>query len=368
MKKLTVAISVYNVEKYISRCLDSILEQTIKDFDIICVDDGSTDKSLDILYTYKILDSRIRIISNGENKGLLVTRKIAIENTKSKYILFLDGDDTLEKETCEVILREIKDSDIDILQYGRNIINSAAIPEDEILSMERFSSPYVESIKGKDILIACFLYEKYNYNIACKVLKVEICKKAFEFIDDRKYYMGEDILGYFLIAYFSNSYRGIEDKLYNYYFGLGVSAVRVSNLESFKLRCSVAVPVLKILSFLEQEKMFWEYKEIYKKIERRFLSDNFDSWYYKLPIEYREEAKSIFINMWGKDKFILSLLYDIENKQYDINQKQIKIQEYEKKIKEYERKSKYKNFRRLFSGVTSKVKDILKSKFNAILW
>ena len=72
--------------------------------------------------------------------------------------------------------------------------------------------------------------------------------------------------------------------------------------------------------------------------------------------------------MWGKDKFILSLLYDIENKQYDINQKQIKIQEYEKKIKEYERKSKYKNFRRLFSGVTSKVKDILKSKFNAILW
>ncbi len=90
--KISVIVPVYNVEKYLAECLDSIINQTLKDIEIICLNDGSTDNSFSILKEYALKDSRIKLIDK-ENEGLGYTRKIGLDNAKGEYLLFCDSDD-----------------------------------------------------------------------------------------------------------------------------------------------------------------------------------------------------------------------------------------------------------------------------------
>ena len=93
-KKISVIIPVYNVEKYIRECLDSVLEQSLKDIEIICVNDGSTDSSRNILLEYRKKDSRV-IVLDKQNGGLSSARNSGIDIAQGKYVLFLDSDDLL---------------------------------------------------------------------------------------------------------------------------------------------------------------------------------------------------------------------------------------------------------------------------------
>lgn len=100
MTEISIVIPVYNVDKYLKGCLDSILAQTFKDFEVICIDDGSTDKSLEILEEYKNADSRVTIL-NQQHQGAGTARNLGLEHAKGKYIQFLDSDDYFEPDMLE---------------------------------------------------------------------------------------------------------------------------------------------------------------------------------------------------------------------------------------------------------------------------
>jgi len=100
MSKVSIIIPIYNVEKYLSRCLDSVINQTHKDIEILCVNDGSTDSSEKILGQYQKLDSRIKII-NQENGGLSVARNTGLDYVTGDYILFVDSDDYISSVLVE---------------------------------------------------------------------------------------------------------------------------------------------------------------------------------------------------------------------------------------------------------------------------
>lgn len=98
--KISVIIPVYNVEKYLPECLESILNQTFQDFEIICVDDGSTDRSLDILQEYKRKDDRF-VILQQRHAGAGIARNHGLKLAEGKYIQFLDSDDYFEPTLLE---------------------------------------------------------------------------------------------------------------------------------------------------------------------------------------------------------------------------------------------------------------------------
>ena len=106
MAKVSVIIPVYNVEKYIGKCIDSIINQTYRDIEIICVNDGSTDNSLNILRDYAQKDNRIIIISQ-ENQGAAIARNNGLNNAKGDYICFLDSDDYVEYTFLETMYKQI---------------------------------------------------------------------------------------------------------------------------------------------------------------------------------------------------------------------------------------------------------------------
>lgn len=106
MQKISIIIPVYNVEQYLSGCLDSVLAQTYQNFEAVCINDGSLDNSLAILEEYAQKDERIKIISQ-KNKGLSGARNTGLDNASGDYIFFLDSDDYLHPQTLELLLQAI---------------------------------------------------------------------------------------------------------------------------------------------------------------------------------------------------------------------------------------------------------------------
>lgn len=115
--KVSVVVPVYNVEKWLSECLDSIIDQTFTDFEVICIDDGSSDNSWDIMQEYASKDNRIKIYKNDSNRGLSYTRNRGIDLASGEYIQFLDSDDMLSRQALEKCV-DLADADnLDMLLF-----------------------------------------------------------------------------------------------------------------------------------------------------------------------------------------------------------------------------------------------------------
>ena len=127
--KISLIVPVYNVEPYLARCLDSCARQTLLDLEILCVNDGSTDRSREILEHYAGLDSRIRIIDR-ENGGVSAARNAGLDAANGEWIMFLDADDYLEPDACERVWAESLEEKTDIIVFGGTFFPEAPVLEE----------------------------------------------------------------------------------------------------------------------------------------------------------------------------------------------------------------------------------------------
>ena len=111
---LSIIVPVYNVEQYLPRCIDSILNQTFATFELILVDDGSTDRCSIICDEYTKKDNRIKVI-HKKNGGLSDARNVGIEKAKGKYISFIDSDDFIIDKTYEILVLEAEKNNLDVI-------------------------------------------------------------------------------------------------------------------------------------------------------------------------------------------------------------------------------------------------------------
>jgi len=116
MPKVSVIVPVYNVESYLNECLDSILNQTLRDIEIICVNDGSTDSSLRVLEEYRRKDARVKVISQW-NGGLSCARNTGLRAARGEYVYFIDSDDYIETNALEYLYQEARKDQLDILFF-----------------------------------------------------------------------------------------------------------------------------------------------------------------------------------------------------------------------------------------------------------
>lgn len=133
--KFSIIIPVYNVETYLTRCIDSILSQTFSDFECILVDDGSTDSSGAICDEYAKKDSRVKAV-HQENQGSQVARNTGLDVACGQYIEFIDSDDWIEKDALELFYKILSaDETIDMLLFGYRFLNDKG----EVLSTSNYS-------------------------------------------------------------------------------------------------------------------------------------------------------------------------------------------------------------------------------------
>ena len=155
----SVLVPVYNVERYLNQCIESIIAQSYQNYELILLDDGATDSSGRICDWWAQKDSRIKVI-HRENKGLFQTRLDEIEIAKGEYLVFVDSDDCIEVNLLQTVYHLIQKHNADLVTYGRNIVDLEgkrtyyqinAYPNETIFSLKRRSEVLRRSLENNDI-------------------------------------------------------------------------------------------------------------------------------------------------------------------------------------------------------------------------
>lgn len=215
--KFSVIIPVYNAEKYLKKCLDSVLNQTYSNYEIIAVNDGSVDGSGKILKKYSEKNTELKVITQ-ENKGVSEARKTAVNSSSGDYIAFLDADDWYENNFFETVNAELCQDRFPIVQFGHNRTRFG-------LSKSNSSGRTVITNGIDNIKEFINGYGKITYSLWNKIYRADIIKSAINRIDIRLK-MGEDgYLNLLVLSALENERISIiPDCLYNYRQGSGVSS------------------------------------------------------------------------------------------------------------------------------------------------
>ncbi len=148
MPKVSIIVPIYNAEKYVERCIQSILKQTYRDFELLLMDDGSKDSSGEICDRAAAEDSRIRVI-HKENSGVSDTRNQALKLATGVYVQFLDADDWITENTTELFVRTMEQGDADMVisdfyrVNGENVARKGAIDKDGLLTIKEFTGELI---------------------------------------------------------------------------------------------------------------------------------------------------------------------------------------------------------------------------------
>lgn len=213
-KLYSIIIPIYKVEKYLKKCIDSVISQTYTNIEIILVNDGSPDRCYDICKEYEKIDKRIKVV-NKENGGLSSARNAGLDIATGDYIYFLDSDDYINVNLIEIVNNKIKDIDTDLAIFNYYYVDE----EDKILSKTNICiGEEILSSEQKcfNYILKMYLEMKLGYQVWNKVYSAKIIKENNLRFEKNTTVFSEDVC--FNLYYLLHSRRiiAIEDVLYYY--------------------------------------------------------------------------------------------------------------------------------------------------------
>ena len=201
---ITIIVPIYNTEKYLERCLDSIINQSYKNIEILLINDGSTDNCDNICKNYQKLDKRI-VYQYKENGGLSSVRNLGLKISKGKYVIFIDSDDTIEQEMIEIMYGCIKDNKAEICCCGRTNIF------DDGQRKELFNKYCVYN--SKEALASLLVYDNMDSSVCDKL----ILKSLYDGLEFPSGYIAEDVMVTYKLLSRANKVVNCGQCFYNYY-------------------------------------------------------------------------------------------------------------------------------------------------------
>lgn len=247
--KISICVPVYNMEKYLEDCIKSLLNQTLKEIEIILVNDGSTDNSIKILEKYEKEYSNIKVISQP-NQGLGGARNTALKNAVGEYVGFVDADDFVENDMYKKMYLKAKENNADIVMCDYQFY-----PRNE-MKKKKWFNPYKGEITGE------FLNrntQPWNKIVSNKLIK----DLNFEFFEKN----GDGVFIYLMLS--ANKIVSIEDKLYNYRVGHSSMSTNY-NMKHFEISvdsCKKQIELLEKTKYKDKLKEYFEFRKIYVLIQ-----------------------------------------------------------------------------------------------------
>lgn len=267
--KISIIVPVYNVEKYLARCLDSILCQTFEDIEIICVNDGSKDNSLKILESYSEKDDRIKIV-NKENGGLSSARNEGLKYVTSDYVSFVDSDDWIEPGTYELALSAMEKNNADFVSWGAKIVL-----DDDIIE----ETPNIASARNYHNLkligyhnVTDSVLTKTTVTVWNKLFKISIIRDNNLTFPNGLLY--EDNEFFFKYAVYCKSAYYIDKYLYNYFQRTSSIIGKINSKQSKKVADYIKI-YEGIYSYYESNNLIKCHKELLSFIFNSFLWNTF---------------------------------------------------------------------------------------------
>jgi len=303
--KFSVIMPVYNTENYLEKSILSVLNQSYTDYELICVNDGSTDGSAHILSAFAD-KKEIKIIQHEGNKGLFCARKTGMQNAAGDYILFLDSDDWLECDALKILAKELSNSRPDYIEFSYYMVSANGQKK-----IWRFSK------EDKTKEITDILSSKANFTIWNKCYNANTIKPIYNNLPDFYAVFAEDYYQIVILEYFIKTRKIINTPLYNYRITTGISNIPYfDNIEKIKnIDISLNNIAQNLFCFFEKENIP-EYAQLIQCfINIRYLAilKNTSSY----------EVIRIIKERFGEDGFILLLIQELKI----MNEKTNKIDE-----------------------------------------
>ncbi|UTC90761.1 glycosyltransferase family 2 protein [Treponema denticola] len=291
--KFSIIMPVYNTEKYLEKSILSVLNQSYTDYELICVNDGSTDGSTHILSAFAD-KKEIKIIQHECNKGLFCARKTGVQKASGDYILFLDSDDWLESDALKILARELTNSSSDYIEFTYYKVSATGRKKTWSFSKEDRTKEIT------DVLLS-----KANHTLWNKCYNANIIKPIYDSLPDFYAVFSEDYYQMVIIECHIKTRKIINIPLYNYRMTTGISNIPYfDNLEKVKnIDISLANVSQELYSFFTKTN-----RSEYMQYVRRCFSTIY------LEILERTtsgEVINIIQNRFGVDGMITLLMQEI---------------------------------------------------------
>lgn len=252
---VSVIIAVYNMERYLEECLDSIVGQSLKEIEVICIDDGSKDSSGEILRSYAEKDERFAVYSQ-ENHGLSVTRNRGLEKASGKYVYFMDSDDFLEERALECLYKKAEDQTSDVIYFnGLSYYESEELKEThpEFVDYYMRSGRYPAVCPGTEMLVRMIELGEYRANVG-----IQFFRREFLTEHGLRFHPGilHEDNGFTFCAMLSAKRAGFDSGTYFHrrVRGESIMTKKVSFENAYGYFCSF----MDMLNFLDQHEEFSE--------------------------------------------------------------------------------------------------------------
>lgn len=316
--KVSIIIPVYNVEKYLADCLNSVINQTLTDIEIICVEDGSTDNSATILKEYSKMDSRIKVSWHKANAGISKARKDGVLVAQGRYIMFLDSDDALFPRACETAYNAIEMYKTDVLEFGVKVVDTAG--KEKIIDW--LETEQMNPIETENLLYLWLQGKLKNWMAWKKIYRTELCKRAYREIADAGISMAEDVYLFCVLGYYTKSISMISEQLYLYRWGVGrstvLNTVQSINLEYYKYLLGAKDSLDAIIRFINNKPDKEEYKSFIRMLHDDWLHFAVSLWQDKLAEEEKIPGFVALAQKWGMEETAEGLLWLRHNGQEEL--------------------------------------------------
>ena len=295
--KVSVCIPVYNVAQVLSACLNSVLNQTLAEIEIICVEDASTDKSKEILEAYAVRDSRVRIICHEKNLGTLASRKNAVMAAQGKYIMFVDSDDELLPHACKTAYEVIEQNQTDMAEFGAYAMD----PSGKVKQINSLITEDIDRLEGPNLLHLKMKKKLKNWQVWNKIYRSDIFKKAFCDIKDEYSVLADDFRIFCVFGYYAHSVSLIKEKLYKWKWGYGIwsGIPTVIDLNRYKKLLTEKDDWDAVAEFINSKSDKAGYQDFLQEIHSHFLQQGITWWNNSLEEKDKSEGFRLYAEKWG---------------------------------------------------------------------
>lgn len=218
--KFSVILPVFNQENNIKKAITSILRQDYQNIEIVCVNDGSTDSSLQIIKELAEKEPKIQFYDSIENKGTHMARKYGVEIASGDYCIFLDPDDELATDTFNILNEYLHKEAVDILEFSMVFIRNG----------KKQKAPIYQA-KKDDLMNLFFTHSVFFFSVCCRAYQTVFCKQIFSNMESFYAIFAEDWYELFNLIFFCNSYLKIADELYLYNDNAGIMQSKVDMIK-----------------------------------------------------------------------------------------------------------------------------------------
>ncbi|QAY32256.1 glycosyltransferase family 2 protein [Bifidobacterium pullorum subsp. gallinarum] len=316
MPKYSILIPAFNVEQYIEKCLQSVLNQTYSDWEAIIVDDGSNDNTFNVANSFALNDQRFHLIQKKFNEGLHAARRSAALTSSGEYILFLDSDDELEPRLIELLDYFVKNNDADMVRYGLT-----AIPETD--ADEMFAHKYEEMFNATngdlydgDILDASFSYNLQYWipwNVHTTLYRGDLVRKSFREMCAERLNKLEDAFEYLVFCtHATSSLSLVELHGLRYHIGRGISGRSKISSEKFIKDQKAAHDVVLAIDEFAKTKRELRIQKAAEWVKWRAQNIVLDDYQTRLLKADLEQCMLAICDTWGVNSAIEMLLSLIE--------------------------------------------------------